>query len=489
MHAVGADELADRPVRKAGVERRLEPGRVGGREQLGEHRARVPVGVPVAALAVAPAGAPGHAGDDDRRRAGARRRPDLHERVGLRVVPVHARRELAALRHGDVELEREAPARRPRRAEEPGPVRPLGRPHDAGREVQQPRELRQVELGAARRRPCPRAPRRLAPSSRAARAAARSAAATRRVALVEPRQPLDVVGLEVLQHARVVDRLVPIPPGLVRGQPVQRLRRGLHATTLTGSKRMAVTMGQATCGRRRRYGLARGARAARDREAGARGGRGPGADPAAASSTGWTGTRWPARRTCCACQEGLGARRATASGRDFAGTVEATGNAVERFEPGDDVFGIRDGSLAEYVCIRETGARAQAGRRQLRAGRGGAARRRHRAPGPAGQGRLSRAERVVVNGASGGVGTFAVQIAKALGAEVTAVCSTRNVDQARALGADRVIDYTQEDFTRSAEPLRRPARHRRQPLVAGLPAGARTRRHARRSSAARSRTG
>ena len=152
-------------------------------------------------------------------------------------------------------------------------------------------------------------------------------------------------------------------------------------------------------------------------------------------------------------QEGLRRPKGQRVGTDFAGTIEATGKAVERFQPGADVFGVRDGALAEYVCIREDRALAVkpanvsfeqaaavpvAGVTALQ--------------GLRDKGGLKPGQKVVVNGASGGVGTFAVQIAKALGAEVTAVCSTRNLDQARALGADRVIDYTREDFTRSAGP-------------------------------------
>lgn len=133
---------------------------------------------------------------------------------------------------------------------------------------------------------------------------------------------------------------------------------------------------------------------------------------------------------------------------DFAGTVEAVGKDVDRFRPGDEVFG-RAEPLAEVVCaepdaialkpagvgFEEAATLSVAGRTALQA-------LRDRAQVRAGQ-------KVLVNGASGSVGTFAVQIAKSLGAEVTAVCSTANVEQARALGADHVIDYTREDFTRS----------------------------------------
>jgi NADPH:quinone reductase-like Zn-dependent oxidoreductase len=131
-------------------------------------------------------------------------------------------------------------------------------------------------------------------------------------------------------------------------------------------------------------------------------------------------------------------------GGDFAGVVEAVGEDVTDLEPGDEVFGGRTGAFAEYVCVRsgvarkpanlsfeEAAALPVAGITALQ--------------GLRDHGGVRPGQHVLVNGASGGVGTFAVQIAKALGAEVTAVCSTRNVEQAHALGADHVIDYTRED--------------------------------------------
>jgi len=136
-------------------------------------------------------------------------------------------------------------------------------------------------------------------------------------------------------------------------------------------------------------------------------------------------------------------------GCDFAGVVEAVGKEVTDLVPGDEVFGVRSGAFAEYVSA------ANVARKPSNVSFEGAA-----TMGIAGltalQGlrdhaQLHTGERVLINGASGGVGTLAVQIAKALGANVTAVCSTRNLDQARALGADRVLDYTREDFTREHE--------------------------------------
>src|SRR6266700_1165197 len=136
-------------------------------------------------------------------------------------------------------------------------------------------------------------------------------------------------------------------------------------------------------------------------------------------------------------------------GVDFAGTVEAVGKNVTQFKPGDEVFGGRGGAFAEYVCRRAVGAVA---------------------PKPAGltfeqaasiniagitalqgvrdKGKVQPGQKVLINGASGGVGTFAVQIAKSYGADVTGVCSSRNLDLVQSLGADHVIDYTKEDFTK-----------------------------------------
>jgi NADPH:quinone reductase-like Zn-dependent oxidoreductase len=148
---------------------------------------------------------------------------------------------------------------------------------------------------------------------------------------------------------------------------------------------------------------------------------------------------------------GIGAPKDIRIGTDFAGTVEAVGKDVTRFKVGDEVFGGADGAFAQYVAVPEGGAIAVkpsavtfeeaaatpiAGITALQALKD--------------QGQLHAGEKVLINGASGGVGTFAVQIAKALGAEVTGVCSTRNVDRVRSLGADHVVDYTKEDFTQGS---------------------------------------
>jgi NADPH:quinone reductase-like Zn-dependent oxidoreductase len=136
---------------------------------------------------------------------------------------------------------------------------------------------------------------------------------------------------------------------------------------------------------------------------------------------------------------------------DVAGTVEAVGTGVRRLQPGDEVFGWcggLGGAFAEYACVSEdalvlkpanlsfeqAAAVPMAGRVALQALRD--------------HGNVRAGQKILINGASGGIGTFAVQLAKAFGGEVTGVCSTRNVDIVRSLGADHVIDYTSEDFTR-----------------------------------------
>ena len=145
---------------------------------------------------------------------------------------------------------------------------------------------------------------------------------------------------------------------------------------------------------------------------------------------------------------GFGAPANPRLGVDFAGVVEAVGKDVTRFEPGDEVFGGKFGALAEYVAVGEDGSLARMpqnlGFEQAAAVNIAAVTALQALRDRAG---LKAGETVLINGASGGVGTFAVQIAKSLGAEVTGVCSTRNVALVRSLGADHVIDYTREDFT------------------------------------------
>jgi NADPH:quinone reductase-like Zn-dependent oxidoreductase len=148
---------------------------------------------------------------------------------------------------------------------------------------------------------------------------------------------------------------------------------------------------------------------------------------------------------------GVGKPDSILMGADFAGTVESVGKNVTRFKPGDEVFGDRDGAFGEYVSVREKGAITSkpsnismeqaaavpvAGLTALQALRD--------------KGKVQAGQRVLINGASGGVGTFAVQIAKNYGADVTGVCSTRNMEMVKSIGADHVIDYTKEDFTQGS---------------------------------------
>ncbi len=136
-------------------------------------------------------------------------------------------------------------------------------------------------------------------------------------------------------------------------------------------------------------------------------------------------------------------------GGDFAGTVEAVGRDVTEFRLGDEVFGGRSGALAEYVCARARSVAVKPAQLTFEEAAAVPTSALTALQGLRDRGQLQPGQKVLINGASGGVGTFAVQIAKALGAEVTAVCSTTNVDLMRSIGADHVVDYTREDFTRS----------------------------------------
>jgi NADPH:quinone reductase-like Zn-dependent oxidoreductase len=145
---------------------------------------------------------------------------------------------------------------------------------------------------------------------------------------------------------------------------------------------------------------------------------------------------------------GMGAPADARVGLDMAGTVVATGPGVTRFKPGDEVFGGVGGALSEFVVAREAGALvAKPASMTFEEAAGIPIAAVTALQGLRDQGRLKSGQTVLINGASGGVGTYAVQIAKAMGAEVTAVCSTRNVELVRSLGADHVVDYTREDFT------------------------------------------
>lgn len=139
-------------------------------------------------------------------------------------------------------------------------------------------------------------------------------------------------------------------------------------------------------------------------------------------------------------------------GADIAGRVEAVGRHVKQFQPGDAVFGAKGvGGFAEYVCAIEDKLARKPANTLFEEAAAVPVAAITALQGLRDKGRIQPGHKVLVVGASGGVGTFAVQIAKSFGAEVTAVCSTRNVHIARSIGADHVIDYTQEDFTRSGQ--------------------------------------
>ena len=154
---------------------------------------------------------------------------------------------------------------------------------------------------------------------------------------------------------------------------------------------------------------------------------------------------WPMRP-----MTGMRKPKNTRFGTDFSGVVEAIGKNVTNFKPGDEVFGAKNGAVADYICVKadraivmkpvnitfeQAGSVGIAGVTALQ--------------GLRDKGNIQAGQKVLINGASGGVGTFAVQIAKAFGAEVTGVCSTHNIDLVKSIGADHVIDYTKEDFTRT----------------------------------------
>ena len=151
-------------------------------------------------------------------------------------------------------------------------------------------------------------------------------------------------------------------------------------------------------------------------------------------------------------ETGLRKPKVTRLGVDFAGTVEAVGKNVTQFKPGDDVFGGRTGAFAEYVTVRQD-------RSVVLKPRNLTFEQAASVPvaaitalqGLRDEGNVQPGQKVLINGASGGVGTFAVQIARSFGADVTGVCSTRNLDMVRSIGAGRVVDYTKEDFTRVDE--------------------------------------
>ena len=137
-------------------------------------------------------------------------------------------------------------------------------------------------------------------------------------------------------------------------------------------------------------------------------------------------------------------------GADIAGRVEAVGRNVKQFQPGDEVFGM-GGGFAEYVCKREDRLALKPANMSFEEAAAVPMAAVTALQGLRDKGQIQPGQKVLINGASGGGGTFAVQIAKSFGAEVTGVCSTRNLDRARSIGADQVIDYTQEDFTKKGQ--------------------------------------
>jgi len=147
----------------------------------------------------------------------------------------------------------------------------------------------------------------------------------------------------------------------------------------------------------------------------------------------------------------LGVRKPKRLGIDMAGRVEAVGRSVTRFKPGDEVFGSARGAFAEYVCTPESALSIKPPNVTFEQAAGVVVAGVTALQGIRDHGSVQRGQKVLINGASGGIGTFAVQIAKSLGADVTGVCSTRNVDLVRSLGADQVIDYTRDDFTMGAK--------------------------------------
>lgn len=139
------------------------------------------------------------------------------------------------------------------------------------------------------------------------------------------------------------------------------------------------------------------------------------------------------------------------AGRDVAGRVEAVGRNVTQFKPGDEVFGACSGTFAEYACARESGLAMKQDNMSFEQAASVPVAGLTALQGLRDKGQIQPGQKVLINGAAGGVGTFAVQIAKSFGAEVTGVCSTRNVEMVRSIGADVGLDYTREDFTSNGQ--------------------------------------
>ncbi|HJR80155.1 MAG TPA: NAD(P)-dependent alcohol dehydrogenase [Anaerolineales bacterium] len=148
---------------------------------------------------------------------------------------------------------------------------------------------------------------------------------------------------------------------------------------------------------------------------------------------------------------GLSKPKDPSVGVDVAGQVEAVGSKVTAFQPGDFVFGVAPGAFAEYVCNSESKFALKPANVSFEEAAAVPVAAFTALQGLRDKGQIQARQKVLIDGASGGVGTFAVQIAKACGAEVTAVCSARNLDMARSIGADHIIDYTREDFTKNGQ--------------------------------------
>ena len=148
---------------------------------------------------------------------------------------------------------------------------------------------------------------------------------------------------------------------------------------------------------------------------------------------------------------GLFKPKITSLGTDLAGRVETVGKNVTEFRPGDEVFGVSSGAFSEYVCTTEKALALKPANLSFEAAAAVPVAALTALQGLRDKGQIQAGQKVLICGASGGVGTFAVQLAKSFGAEVTAVCSTHNVATARLIGADHVIDYTREDFTKNGQ--------------------------------------
>jgi len=147
----------------------------------------------------------------------------------------------------------------------------------------------------------------------------------------------------------------------------------------------------------------------------------------------------------------MSGRKIARPGRDVAGQVEAVGKDVTQFKPGDEVFGASHGAFAEYTCARESALAMKPPNVSFEQAASSPVAGLTALQGLRDKAQIQPGQKVLINGAAGGVGTFAVQIAKSFGAEVTGVCSTGNVELVRSLGADHVIDYTRADFTSTGQ--------------------------------------